>query len=453
MISVMCLLKQFEQFAGGCWWVIWHLTQRRPFKLLVMKKFKAKTWLSIAILNFTLVALAGLIMRYKNVYSLPAVDQKNLMHGHSHFAFVGWITMALMTLLVQILLDNQVKTTYRKYNYILLINLLCSYGMYVAFTLQGYAFWSIVLSTMTILLSFVFIYYYHRDLRQLPRQALCRKWLETALLLWAVSAVGAFCLAYLMASRNTSQDLYFMAVYLFLHFQYNGWFLFAAFGIFLAYLDKRLFVVPGRLQESCRRLFVIMAATVAPSYLLSILWLKLPAWVVTLAAVTGIVQLGVLVYFTSIVVQLRKQPLAFGVGLWLWRLAGFAFMAKVLLQACSVFPFFSSFAFSVRPIVIGYLHLCFIGVVSFFILGYISNLSRVSEVGLSMDSKAVYVFLAGFFLQEITLMVQGAAIMDGVVIKAASQLLLWAALLMVLGLLALTTGLMKKRKAAKAAVN
>ncbi|MEO6869824.1 MAG: hypothetical protein ABI168_09280, partial [Ginsengibacter sp.] len=81
--------------------------------------FRTKQWIQIALINFCVVAFAGVVMRYKINFSLPAVNQKYLMHGHSHFAFVGWVAVALMTLIVRYLIRNKVETNYKKYHWIL----------------------------------------------------------------------------------------------------------------------------------------------------------------------------------------------------------------------------------------------------------------------------------------------------------------------------------------------
>ena len=59
-----------------------------------------KQWLRVAFFNLFLVACIGVILRYKIAFSLPFIDQKHLLHGHSHFAFSGWITHVLYVLLV-----------------------------------------------------------------------------------------------------------------------------------------------------------------------------------------------------------------------------------------------------------------------------------------------------------------------------------------------------------------
>ncbi len=52
-------------------------------------------WIKICFINLLIVALLGVTLRYKIAFSLPFVDQKHLLHGHSHFAFAGWITQII----------------------------------------------------------------------------------------------------------------------------------------------------------------------------------------------------------------------------------------------------------------------------------------------------------------------------------------------------------------------
>lgn len=61
---------------------------------------KLMIWIRISFLNIMLVAIIGCILRYKIAFSIPFIDQKHLLHGHSHFAFSGWITQVLMALLI-----------------------------------------------------------------------------------------------------------------------------------------------------------------------------------------------------------------------------------------------------------------------------------------------------------------------------------------------------------------
>ena len=402
--------------------------------------FRTKQWVQVALINFCVVASAGLTMRYKIKFSLPFVNQQNLMHGHSNFAFVGWLAIALMTLMVRYLVRNNVQTNYRKYNLLLGIDVVICYAMFISFIVQGYAFWSITFACLTVFISYFFIFFYWRDLKKVHDAGFSRNWIKAALLLWAFSSLGAIFLAYLMANRIAIQELYFGALYFFMHFQYNGWFLFVCFGVFFSYMHRLgLF----RFALLSKRLFIIMIITVIPTYFLSVLWLKLPPVLEWIANVSAFVQLLVLVYFFRIIsVFKNSKDIKFNtVTRWIWALSSIAFILKIILQVLSTMPFLSHFAFGYRPVVIGYLHLSFVGIISLFILGYINEFihrfrGKVSGIGFIF-------FVTGFIVQEVILMLQGLEAMNVEPIKSANIILFFCAVAMVTGLVWITTGIIR----------
>src|SRR5690349_8007660 len=107
-----------------------------------MQKF-FRNWMRVALIDLTIVAFAGVIMRYKIAFSLPFIDQKYLMHAHSHFAFSGWITQALMVLLTAYLAKRLPQINLKKYNAILWANVLTAFGMLFTFPFEGYGLYSI----------------------------------------------------------------------------------------------------------------------------------------------------------------------------------------------------------------------------------------------------------------------------------------------------------------------
>ena len=115
-----------------------------------------RKWLQVSIFNLLLVAFAGVILRYKIAFSLPIVNQKFLLQAHSHFAFAGWITQALMSLMVGYLIEAGDPTAFQRFRKVLYANLITAYGMLLTFTFIGYAFLSIVFSTASIFASWWF---------------------------------------------------------------------------------------------------------------------------------------------------------------------------------------------------------------------------------------------------------------------------------------------------------
>ena len=394
--------------------------------------FKATKWIHLAIANFCLVALAGVTLRYKINFPLPSVNQKNLLHGHSHFAFVGWVTIVLMALMVQYLQVKRPQLNVKKYNLILLLNCLSAYGMFAGFIAEGYDTISITFTCICILLSYIFIFLYWRDLSKVSDESYAPQWLKASLFLWAFSSLGAIALAYLMINRIMIQDFYFGAIYFFLHFQYNGWFLFVCFALFFSALNRKGIVSANVVSK---KLFFVMALTVVPTYILSIIWLKLPPVLIWIGNIAGILQLLVLVYFIKLFPLLKKKTFVVfsKTTRCLWILASLAFIIKIILQLLSIIPFLSHYAFGYRPVIIGYLHLSFLGIISFFILGYIDFALR--EMNRQLSKLGIFLFVTGVLAQEFVLMLQGLEALDFKPVKSANMGLLYCAVIILTGLL------------------
>src|SRR4029079_3110803 len=87
-----------------------------------------------------------------------------------------------------------------------------------------------------------------------------------------------------------------------------------------------------------------------------------------------------------------------------------ALSIKLLLQLGSTIPFLSTLAFGFRPVVIGYLHLMFLGVISLFIIGY-CKMNRLIVTKPSANT-GIKIFVTGIILNEILLMIQGLSYMN-----------------------------------------
>src|SRR5436190_15288630 len=144
--------------------------------------FTFQRHLKIALFNLLLVSAIGVILRYKIAFSLPFIDQKHLLHGHSHFAFSGWITHALMVLLLAYLGSQKGEAVYKKYRWILNANLVTAYGMLISFPIQGYGLYSIIFSTLSIFVSYAFAIVYWKDLNSLQEKKVGHWWMKASLL-------------------------------------------------------------------------------------------------------------------------------------------------------------------------------------------------------------------------------------------------------------------------------
>lgn len=386
-------------------------------------------WLKIALVNLCVVALLGVTLRYKIAFAFPFIDQKHLLHGHSHFAFAGWITQAIMILLVYYLYKNKQENLYKRYAWMIFANLIVAYGMLISFAIQGYSFFSILFSTLCIFVSYIFAFQFWKDLNKLKVNRISHLWFKAALIFSVISSIGPFCLAYMMSGHAINQKLYLTSVYFFLHFQYNGWFLFACIGLFISKLTELNFE-----EKSFKTIFWIFAISCVPSYFLSALWLPIHKIIYLLVVVAAMMQMVGWVWLIRIIrknISILKSELS-KPAKWLMSLAAISMSIKLILQLGSTYPALSQLAFGFRPIVIGYLHLVFLALISVFILGYIIAeklivINRPMIVG-------IVIFVSGIFINEIFLMFQGVYALATESIPYINELLLFAAIIMFTGI-------------------
>lgn len=387
-------------------------------------------WLSISFFNLLLVGTLGCLLRYKIAYSLPMVDQKFLLHAHSHFAFSGWVTQALMALLVKYLADKTQTNQFARYRWILWANLITAYGMLFTFPFEGYALGSIIFSTASVFAGYAFAIQFWKDLNKNPTHATANSFFKAALFFNVLSSLGAFSLAFMMATKSIQQDWYLAAIYFFLHFQYNGWFLFACMGL-LAYRLGSYGIPENKLKTA----YYLFAVSCLPAYFLSALWLPLPQWVYILVVLAAVAQLAGWFIFLRIIMwrlpDIKSKVNSFSRGFFI--LCAIAYTIKLSLQAVTAIPFLSHLAYGFRPIVIGYLHLVLLGVVSLFIISYsiayhylpLNNLKRTG----------IFIFVAGIILNEILLLLEGVADLNYTVLPYINEGLLGAAIILFSGVL------------------
>ena len=396
-------------------------------------------WIRIALINLCIVALLGVIMRYKIAWSLPFIEQENILHAHYHFAFSGWVTQSLMTLMIASLAIGNGENFFKKYNWLLLANLIFAYAMLFSFIWAGFNVISIAASTFSILISYLFAIIYWKDLNKIKIKSVSSYWFKAALVFNILSSFGAFFLSYLMMNKISHLNWYLASTYYFLHFQYNGWFFFTCMGLF----STRL-AAAGIQNKFQKKIFIVFAGACIPAFFLSALWLPIPTWVYVLVVVAALAQLWAWVIFIK---KIIANKLSFFEGIkaqakWILILSGAALSIKLLLQAGSTIPSLSKIAFGFRPVVIGYLHLVLLGVITLFILGYskINHLISTNRIG----NAGVAIFISGIILNELLLMVQGISYMNYVALRYINELLLGAAICMFTGVLLLILGLSKQ---------
>ncbi len=353
-----------------------------------------KKFVSICLFNFLVAALMGLLLRFAFVHPM-AINFRFLTHAHSHVAMLGWVYLILYLLLIHHFVPDK-KPIYTRLFWWTQIAII---GMMVSFPFQGYAAVSITFSTLHIFCSYYFVrlIWKHHLVASMPVRWL----LKASLLFMLISTIGIWCLGPAVGLLGQASAFYQIAIQFFLHFQFNGWFLFAVLAVFFHHF-------PIKKNNYFKHFFKILIMS-------TLLTLALPiSWFINQSIWLWINGLGVVLQFLAaffFVQMLRSSWSNFlsntsQLARSMYALALASFFLKMFLQTLSVVPEIATMAFQYRNFVVGFIHLMMLGVISGFLFAFVlnSNLlprhSKLLKIG-------VYTFFIGFVSTEILLLLQG----------------------------------------------
>ncbi len=363
-------------------------------------------WFWVALLNFVLAAVAGILLRYAFVQELEWMQYRHFQHAHSHVAMLGWIFLGIYALALELFLPLERRSA-SLYKWLFLTVQVTVVGMLIAFALQGYAFWSILFSTLHVVASYVFVLRLWRDLnRSYPFPTWSVRWLKLALLLMVLSTVALWLLPAILVLIPAKGTWYYMAIQFYLHFQLNGWFLFSVFALFFRWSEIRGIRFDA---TDMRRFFWLLLGSTLPTYALALRWANPLEWLFYINGVGVLIQLAALLVFWKF---LRPQlsQLRGALSKWGRILMGvtlICFSAKVLIQSALVVPYVAEAAYTIRNYVIGFIHLITLGILAHFLLA-LANEKGYFRAGSYLALWGFRLFISGFVLSEMILFLQGS---------------------------------------------
>lgn len=291
--------------------------------------------------------------------------------------------------------------------------------MFISFPLQGYGTYSIIFSSVHTIISIVFTVNFFVHTKGKPDLSV---WLaKISLLFLAISAFGPFYLGYLKASGHPQSDLNQLAIYFYLHFQYNGFFFFGVLCLFFSLLEKKRIDFN---QIKAKRLGMILALTCVPAYVLSVLWTS-PGYIFNvIGGIVAMIQLFAIVILVKLLKpisnDLKRNFSSASIFFLCIVFTGFAL--KLCLQFASAFPFVAQMAFELRPLVIAYLHLVLVGVISLLILVWYLETGRINA---ALAKNAIILFVISFIAMELGLVLSPWwSRMFGTAVTASGNLIL-----------------------------
>lgn len=362
------------------------------------------TWFTIALFNLGVAALLGVLLRYAFVEELSWLKFRHVMHAHAHTAMLGWVQLALYVLLARVFIPAPLLN---KPGYARLLGLtqLSVWGMLVSFVVGGYGVPALVFWAFFTVLSYFWVYRFWRDFPPQLRTGWSGRMAALALGWLLVASLGVWAVALAIGLGAQGSLWHIMAVQFYLHFQFNGWFVFALLALLWRVLEEAGVALPAAVFRPFTWLLGVSAAL---TYALALSWAE-PTLGIFLVN-----SLGVLLQLAAAVVLARwwqqtRPWLAARRPAWESFLLGLALLAlalKVLMQTAVVVPYIATVAYTIRNFVIGFLHLLLLGGVTAFLWALASAVGWLRWGFLTR--LGVVLFLLGVLGSEAVLFLQGA---------------------------------------------
>lgn len=391
--------------------------------------------IKIARIFFIISALYGLSLRLYKVTNFITIDYKRILQAHSHVTFLGWGFLAVISIIGIIYSPEKFKkSVYLKSLFYIMVSMLA--GMLISFPLQGYKLFSIVFLSVFLIVSYLYLIEVYKVLKE--DKSYDSIFIKTGIFYYFLSSLAIWMIA-IVTVKYGKTTLYYNSIYFYLHFLYNGFFVFTLFGLFIKYLKQQKIQV-GEKQIKYFYLYTHIACV--PAYALSLLWADDSLVVNVFAVLSATLQLVTLLFLYRIIKSFFKQKKSKQIK-WMSILIFGSYFLKIILQAATVLPGMIKITLQLKPyFIVGYLHLFTLGFMSMFIF-----LLLILLVKIKLSKIGMYIFILGILLSEGLLFLQGGLFLifkNG--ITNIDLLLLFVSSLMPIGLLLLYFNIDFKQK-------
>lgn len=399
----------------------------------------------ISLFFLTITALSGIWMRLyfvaPNAQTLPF---EHILHGHSHMAILGWTFLAMFVLYVKLTWESMPK---KKHAIAILYTILVvTLMMFIAFLYEGYATYSIILSVIHIFVEYWVIIFIWITLKYIPHMTRTpRRFMYASLLSLFLSTLGPFSLGAIAANGLRESPLFEMAIYFYLHFQYNGWLFFMLIGLFLFFLQKNKITYNEKWIQCS---FWIYFISLFPAYFSAILWydIGIGGYIAAFIGVIGQC-IAILLLIGTIFPAYHSFHALFSKHMKIsYIFVAFILLMKQFMEFGLLIPGFSSLIYETRSVIIGYLHLTLLGFITMFILNLYQSTQLLDETKKRV-TYGIAIFLGGFVVQEVILFCSALfAWTNGWIIPYQNELLLSATILLLVGICSIWTTVCKQTK-------
>ncbi len=354
-----------------------------------------KKWLFISVFFLWMAASIGCLLRLYALGIDSGLVYGNLLHAHSHTAMMGWVYLAATALIYDFFSGKP------GYKLLFRITAAAVAGLMVAFALQGYALFSILFCSVHLLCSYVFVVKIGRETRAKKEQSIVL--VRVALWLLVVSTLGIWGIGPSIALFGKGSEVFAASIQFYLHFQFNGFFYFAVWGLLFKSLDIHV-------QSGEFRLFLILSlVSVVLTLALPMSW-SFPSgyWHVLQVSGALLQAYAVLRLLRKVRRQVKFNVLQ-GTEKTLLAFGAFSLLMKTLFPLFLVYPELMQLSHEIRSVTIAYIHLVMLGMITAFLVFLIIRQGAI-KANSPVLRWGIVCFVLGFFSTELILFFQGMQI-------------------------------------------
>ena len=358
-----------------------------------------------AFLYFIITILLGLSLRVSYIADV-FFNIRHVTHSHSHIGLLGWIYTILSSLICQYFLRE---TDRKPYFILFLCTQFCILGMLFSFPFGGYFLYSIIFSSLFIICTYWFSIFFLKRSKKYNfirfsisksvdvenDKPLSLKFVHWGIYFLILSSIGIWLLPVAIVKAGKGSDWYNSALYFFLHFQYNGWFLAVLFGLLVGEIEHKSLLNSKRLKGA---LYNFVIGTIGSVTLSWVGFFNEPILYI-IGNISGFLLLASIFELYRAYMQLEKPAFLMQMFLLLC-------MLKTIFMFLGSFPWIAEVVLPNREFVISYLHFTFLGVIGFGVLHFLEK-----NLHIHFPYWSLSLYTTAFVGSEILIAYKGIAIL------------------------------------------
>ena len=358
-----------------------------------------------AFLYFIITILLGLSLRVSYIADV-FFNIRHVTHSHSHIGLLGWIYTILSSLICQYFLRE---TDRKPYFILFLCTQFCILGMLFSFPFGGYFLYSIIFSSLFIICTYWFSIFFLKRSKKYNfirfsisksvdvenDKPLSLKFVHWGIYFLILSSIGIWLLPLAIVKAGKGSDWYNSALYFFLHFQYNGWFLAVLFGLLVGEIEHKSLLNSKRLKGA---LYNFVIGTIGSVTLSWVGFFNEPILYI-IGNISGFLLLASIFELYRAYMQLEKPAFLMQMFLLLC-------MLKTIFMFLGSFPWIAEVVLPNREFVISYLHFTFLGVIGFGVLHFLEK-----NLHIHFPYWSLSLYTTAFVGSEILIAYKGIAIL------------------------------------------